>query len=189
MLHPDWALKFKEKNTELRLIRGKYYLYKISSVWDKEKKRARKITGEMIGRITEKDGMIPKGVKRTKRIAANISIKEYGASKFLQLHGLDLITKLEEYFPSQWQSIITLAIERLIYSAPLKNMEFLYEESYLSEEYKDLDLSKNSLTQLMQIIGKDREKIAQFMKHFIDSSVYCKNFKSCKQLLKFSYEL
>ena len=39
MKHPDWALKFKTKNTELRLIRGKYYLYNITSKWDPVKKR------------------------------------------------------------------------------------------------------------------------------------------------------
>ena len=61
MAHPEWALKFKQKGTELRCIRGKYYLYKVSSVWDKEKKRARKISGEMIGAINETDGLIPKG--------------------------------------------------------------------------------------------------------------------------------
>ena len=143
MSHPDWALKFKEKNTELRLIRGKYYLYKISSVWDKEKKRARKITGKMVGSITETDGLTLTGTKRTKTISTtptNISVKEYGASKFLQSSAADLIAKLAEYFPGEWQSIIILAIQRLIYSAPLKNMEFLYEESYLSEEYPALDL-------------------------------------------------
>jgi len=171
MSHPEWALKFKEKNTELRLIRGRYYLYKISSVWDKDKKRARKITGEMIGRITENDGFIPKGTKKSKiNVTANISIKEYGASHFLKASATDVIIKLEEYFPSNCQSIITLAIQRLIYAAPLKNMEFLYEESYLSETYQNLDLSKNSLTSLMQEIGGMREKIAEFMKHFIDGS-------------------
>lgn len=101
----------------------------------------------------------------------NISVKEYGASKFLQSSATDLTTKLAEYFPGEWQSIITLAIQRLIYSAPLKNMEFLYEESYLSEEYPKLDLSKNALTLLIQTIGKDRAKIAEFMKYFIDGSV------------------
>ena len=125
----------------------------------------------MIGRITENDGLIPKGTKKYKVSApSNISIKEYGASHFLKSSATDVIAKLEEYFPSNWQSIVTLAIQRLIYAAPLKNMEFLYEESYLSEVYQNLDLSKNSLTSLMGLIGKDRERITDFMKNFIDGS-------------------
>jgi predicted transposase YbfD/YdcC len=64
MKHPDWALKFKTKNTELRLIRGKYYLYNITSKWDPEKKRPQKITLGSVGTITEEHGLIPKGMSR-----------------------------------------------------------------------------------------------------------------------------
>ena len=30
-LHPEWALACKRKSTELRLLKGKYYLYEVSS--------------------------------------------------------------------------------------------------------------------------------------------------------------
>ena len=84
MTHPEWALKYKEKGTELRYLNGNYYLYRITSKWDKEKNRARKITQEMIGKITEKNGLILKGqnVNQVSSIPS-ISIKEYGASTFL----------------------------------------------------------------------------------------------------------
>ena len=39
MAHPEWALKYKVKNTELRKFGDKYYLYSITSKWDPEKKR------------------------------------------------------------------------------------------------------------------------------------------------------
>jgi len=26
--HPDWALKYKKKGTELRFLKGRYYLYR-----------------------------------------------------------------------------------------------------------------------------------------------------------------
>ena len=46
MKHPDWAVKYRRPGTELRRITEKRYcLYECSSVYDKEKKRARKITG------------------------------------------------------------------------------------------------------------------------------------------------
>ncbi len=56
--HPDWALAHKRKGTELRLIRGIYYLYEVSSKWSPEKKHAVKITGKLLGKITEKDGFV-----------------------------------------------------------------------------------------------------------------------------------
>ncbi len=64
MSHPEWALKHKKKNTELRNIRGNYYLYKITSKRLKGKKWPQKITLGQIGVITEKEGLIPTGMKR-----------------------------------------------------------------------------------------------------------------------------
>ena len=55
-LHPEWALACKRKGTELRLIRGKYYLYEATSKWKPEKKQSIKITGKYLGRITEAEG-------------------------------------------------------------------------------------------------------------------------------------
>lgn len=40
--HPKWALKHKKPGTELHYIRGRYYLYEYKTVYEKEKKRAKK---------------------------------------------------------------------------------------------------------------------------------------------------
>ena len=57
MAHPDWAVKFRRPGTELRRVNDSLYkLYECSSVYDKEKKRARKITGKYLGSITEAGG-------------------------------------------------------------------------------------------------------------------------------------
>jgi len=68
MQHPEWALKFKTKNTELRCIKGKYYLYNVTSQWDPIKKRPQKITGKQVGTISEEYGLIPTGMIRKGRI-------------------------------------------------------------------------------------------------------------------------
>ena len=49
-------------------------------------------------------------------------------------------------------------------------MNFLYQESYLSEEYPDLKLSQNNLTDLLHSIGEDRTPITNFMSKFIEGS-------------------
>ena len=64
MKHPEWALNFKTKNTELRCIKGRYYLYNITSKWDPLKKRPQKITGKQVGTISEEYGLIPTGMSR-----------------------------------------------------------------------------------------------------------------------------
>lgn len=175
MAHPDWALKYKVKNSELRNIRGKYYLYKITSKWDPEKKRTKKVTLGMLGTITEKDGFIPKGQsqkgRKPKKIEVRtLSTKEFGATEFLKTQSQDIIASLKEHYPKDWQSLFALAINRLVYQSPLKNCEFLFEESFLSEEFTEAKLDKHSLTKLLQTVGSNRETISKFLRKFIDGS-------------------
>lgn len=176
MAHPEWALKHKTKNTELRNIRGRYYLYKITSKWDPSKRRTKKVTLGMLGTITEQEGFIPKGQNRRGRpttknkIPKIITTKEYGATKFLQDLSSDIITALKEQYPDEWQSLFAISINRLLYQAPLKNCEFLFEESFLSETLKEAKLDKHELTNLLQLLGANREKISKFLKQFIEGS-------------------
>ena len=78
MAHPDWALKHKTKNTELRNIRGKYYLYEITSKRMPEKKWPQKITLGQIGVITEAEGLIPTGRKRKGPVPQGQSVYKDG---------------------------------------------------------------------------------------------------------------
>lgn len=68
MEHPEWALKFKTKETELRNIRGKYYLYKVTSRRDPVTRKPKKITLGQIGTISEEWGLIPTGMIRRGKI-------------------------------------------------------------------------------------------------------------------------
>ena len=167
MAHPEWALSYKQKGTELRYINGRYYLYRISSKYDKERKVTKKITHEMLGKITEKDGFIPKGEGRKQKAVIIPSVKEYGASNFLVDLGDDILPYLKESFGEDWKVLYILAINRLLYQSPLKNNEFLYIESYLSECFGDLKLDKNSLTSFIENIGRSRDKISSFMMKYV----------------------
>ena len=65
MAYPDWVERQRRPGTNISCIRGKYYLYEATSVWNKEKGRAQKKTGKYLGRITE-DGLIPPKQKQDK---------------------------------------------------------------------------------------------------------------------------
>ena len=98
MAYPEWVEKYKKPGTNISFIRGKYYLYEVTSQWNPEKKRAQKKTGKYLGRITEEDGLIP---PREKKEIGSIAVKEYGASSFLYEIGKDIAEELIDRFPNE----------------------------------------------------------------------------------------
>jgi predicted transposase YbfD/YdcC len=73
MPHPDWVLKHKIPNSEIRCIRGKYYLYSITSVWCPEKRRTKKKTLKQLGVIDQEFGLIPTGMSRKGKVPKGAS--------------------------------------------------------------------------------------------------------------------
>jgi transposase len=167
--HPHWATKHKRKGTELRLIKGKYYLYEVSSVWDKEKKRSKKISGKLLGRITEDNGFVESDkakLRNRELVVSKLTVKEYGITALIDSNFQDYIVLLKKYFPNHWQVIVSLTYCRLVYHSPLKNIEHHYYHSYLSELYPNLLVSPKSLTSVMREIGVQRNQITLFFKEF-----------------------
>ncbi|MFT4717873.1 MAG: putative transposase YbfD/YdcC [Rickettsiales bacterium] len=77
MTHPDWAQKHKRKNTEIRVIRGNYYLYGHTSKWCPIKKRTKKVTTGYIGSISQEHGLVLKGGSRKGKLSNGVSrVKE-----------------------------------------------------------------------------------------------------------------
>jgi len=173
--HPEWVIKHKRSGTEIRLIKGHYYLYEITSKWDKEKKRAVKKTIGILGKITE-DGFIESDkhrLKNQKTIINRVVQKEFGFTHLLQTYLSDTVKKLKELFPDCYESIIALSYGRLVYQAPLKNMDFRFKHSFLSEEYPNLALDKNSLTSFMRYLGEHRESICKYFNSFWEGDKSC----------------
>lgn len=116
--HPEWAAKHKRKGSELRLINGRYYLYQVSSKWDPEKKRPRKITGKLIGRITNEDGFIEsEKAKLRKRtlVVSKLTVKEYGITAFIDFYMGENKTLLRKHFPDYWREIMVLSYGRMVH--------------------------------------------------------------------------
>lgn len=187
-IHPSWALEHKKKGTELRNIRGHYYLYEVSSKWDPELKRSKKITGRMLGKITKEEGFVESDKERLRKQSLkveNLKVKEFGITNYIEKQLSNYTTLLKKHFPSQWQTLLGLAYGRLVYQSPLKNMSFHFHHSYLSELYSGTDLSAKTLSKTLNEIGYQREKISNFFKEFkadndcilIDGSDLCSNSK------------
>lgn len=167
MALPDWVQAFKEPGKEIKENNGKYYLYERKTVYDKEKKQAKKITGAYLGRITQ-EGFISK--KSVIVPATPIPDLEYGASKCLHDLSSDIRERLELLFPADWKEIYLLAVLRTIEMSPFKRVQERYLRSYLSILYPGLDFSGKSLSLFLKRLGDRRPAMVEFMKAFISGT-------------------
>jgi transposase len=170
---PSWALQHRKPGTELRCINGHYYLYAVSSRWDKEKKKTKKITGQIIGKINPDGELIPsqRRAARSKGIAKNplqlvdrISVKEFGLSNFFLSHMKDVCAQLQACFPDHWQYIIAAAYCRLYRQSPINQMPLHIYHSYLSEVLRDAVFDEKNISLALRDVGRDREQAVRFMK-------------------------
>lgn len=166
-MYPEWVEQHRGKGKEIKFIRGKYYLYERTNIWDKEKKQAKKISGNYLGRITP-EGLISPDRKMVKKIGPQeIPNKEFGASKYLMEIGSDILENLKKHFPNLWQEIAVMSVLRTYHPQPFKQIEDSYAHSYLSVEYPDLNLSKQRITKILQDIGNRRNDVVKFMKEYL----------------------
>jgi hypothetical protein len=94
-------------------------------------------------------------------------VKEFGASQFIKTESDDIIQNLKETFPDIWKEIFTFAVFRFFLNSPLKNVQFHYQTSYLSEIISDAKLSSRTLSNILQTIGKQRNHIKTFLSKYI----------------------
>ena len=170
MTYPDWVLNYRRKGTLVQKKGDLYYLYRVHSKWNPEKGRAQLITDEYLGRITP-DGLIEPKAKRVMKRFDQITVKEYGATFLIQHLSSDIMKALKEHF-HEWKEIFVFAGMRLMHASPMKNVEFLYRTSYLSETLSDAYVSPDSLGKMMRDIGVDRGSMVKFMKSLMKGSRY-----------------
>jgi transposase len=175
--HPEWAIKCRRPGTELRCLRGRYYLYEVSCFYDKEKKKPRKKTGKLLGKVTESEGFVESEKYKLARLAkkmvvpdlfSNISVKEHGLSLFM-LEELKFITEpLKETFPSAWGRIFSLAYCRLAHQSALKNMSYHLGRSWLGHELKLSNWKARDISLFLRDIGRSRELAVNYMRRFVN---------------------
>lgn len=173
---PEWAKKHQTKGTTIETHKTKngttnYYLRKITSKYNKQKHRAQKISGQYLGKITP-EGLIPPKQQQIKNqlVGSKITLKEHGATQLILNTNQQTINHLKTHYPTWWKEILTIAIFRLIHQTPLKNTNFYYQTSYLSETLPNADLTSKTLGPLLRKIGTERETITNFMHHYIQGS-------------------
>lgn len=147
---------------EVKELNKNYYLYKSTTIWNKEEKKIKKVS-EYIGRITPK-GVIEKFQSKDIR-----SIYEYGNSYFLNELSKDFLDYLKISFQDNWQEIFACSIVKTIESVPLKLIKSRWEKLHLSKDMNPA-ISPNSLTEFLRNIGKDYSSQKEFFNKISSSS-------------------
>ena len=149
---------------------GKYYVYQITSKWDAEKNRPKKVTGKSIGKITETEGFIPNanGLQRMKEmwITPDIApvVKNYGAYEMLGQLSPNIEKQLRKYFPDIFREIRTLSLLRLVDGAnSAKIVQPLFLDSYMSDLCSDISVSERSVRRFITKLGQIQDQIDAFM--------------------------
>ena len=112
MALPKWVKKLRQPKTEIKEIGGRYYVYEVSSAWDAQLKRTRKVSGKILGKITKEHGFIKRESYNQPPIRLPVISKEYGATVLLEEMMSDSISQLEKLFPNEWQQIVIAAYAR-----------------------------------------------------------------------------
>jgi transposase len=160
MFLPKWVKKFKTKGIEIRKRGNKFHAYRVTSKWNKEKKRAQKITLEYLGVIT------PNGIFKPRKNGIIKGDYEYGHIALLWklANESNFIPLLKKHYPYNWKEIISFVFLRLIQPLPLKSIQYLHEKTYLSKLFHDISLSPKAISVLLKDIGDDFNTRNNFMK-------------------------
>lgn len=160
--YPDWVIKHKTKGTAIEKRGTNYYLSRVHSVWDKKTQRAKKITDEYLGKITSSGLLAPKH-KRVSELKS-VTVKEFGASTLINYLTQELQNQLKKIYPQDWKSIFTIAAIRFFHNSPMKNMNNHFEHSHLSDIFSEVNTDPRVISNFLEKLGSDREKMVLFMK-------------------------
>ena len=172
MEYPSWVLSHKRKGTAIERHGDNYYLREVSSVWDKNKHRAKKVSGKYLGKITIQGLVPPKHEAVLQKLMDNgITVKEYGATRFLTDLNKDIIDLIKKHFPSDWKEIFVFAVFRLMHNSPIKNLDFLNTTSFIDDTI-NADMNDRLIGRLLRELGTERGIITAFLSNFVTRGEY-----------------
>lgn len=132
--YPDWVMKYKRKGTYINKVGDKYYLYAAHSERIKGTDKVRRISDGYLGRITEKEGLIP---PKDKLKSANIKSLEFGLSYALICCTERIHSGLRKSFVKNGDLVYVCSILNYIYGFYARE---LFEYSYLKFHFPDLNI-------------------------------------------------
>ena len=163
--------------TEIKLINGHYYVYMYQSIrlpsgrWGKK-------TGKSIGTIIAGTGFIPNRnyhLYKGEESQDEITVLEYGQYALIEAVAESVLCSLKKFFPADRATQI-FAYASILYAngfVHLDQVQGYYEQSWLSQEYKNLPfrMGKTALGNLLDDLGRRTTRVINYENAaIIDSS-------------------
>lgn len=156
----NWLKVQRDKGTkglEIKKIGSSYYVYRSTTIWDREEKK-RKKRSKYIGRLDEKNGLQEKEsmlVPATERV-----VKQYGNAVLLNRAMSDITDLLKGSFPDDWQELYALSMLRVLGDVPLRRARNAWEKLYNVTGIEP-DLSPKRLAEMLRHVGNDKKAQAK----------------------------
>lgn len=129
--YPEWVLAHKKKGTYVNKVGDKYYLYAAHSERIPGTKRVKRVCDGYLGRITEKDGLIPPKDKVTSPVISY----EFGLSSLTLCVCSNIHKGLRRTFVVHGDFIMAASILTFIYGF---YSEELFRHSWLSLRFPSM---------------------------------------------------
>lgn len=179
---PKEIMEFKPKGTEIHQKNGHYYVYRVVGYYDPASKKTKTKSKGCIGQIYADIGFVPNGKKGN---AIELITKEYGATRTVMALNEELYTHLRTCFPSDFIRLYVMAVLKLLGNLTLKDIGTAYEKSAISLMLPEVHLSRNTVSDFLISLSRQRQNMIRFMREFTDctgdnvifdgSSFYCES--------------
>lgn len=133
--YPDWVLKHKKKGTYINKVGDKYYLYAAHSERVKGTTKVRRVCDGYLGRITQKDGLIPPKDK----VRAVPIVLEYGLAAAILPYSHNIYSGFKRSFKNNAPYVMVASILTLLHGS---FDETVYGASCLSLIFPGLDMGR-----------------------------------------------
>lgn len=170
MTLPEWVQKFKEPKTEIKFIKGGYYKYQVSYRYNPQKKRTDKLTGVLLGKITQEEGFVPsdKNKMRLDLKTTSVDIKNYGLYRLFFTLVNEEMEGLKAFFHEDvCELLFSFSMFRWAYNTPIKRVPYYYDHDFCSQELQTKRVSDKTISNMLKLIGERRTEVVGWMRSML----------------------
>lgn len=160
----------RPKGTKVKKSGNNYYVVKRTSVYVDGKRKPVELgtVGKIINGIYVPYGEVKK--TRTSLSFTDCDIKVWGSIEYFDKISKFIYDELKLVFDDgDATRIYVMALLRAIFGNIVnRDMKFKYDTAFLSEKYKNVPLSEKAISNYLDLLGKNYNKLAEFSKNKIE---------------------